>query len=62
MLTFLNGLSAGYSDPVDVDECVVVYDEASVPAAFLPASFRCPEEFDIEVLELEAVDNFRFSS
>jgi len=24
MLTFLNGLSAGYNDPVDVDECVVV--------------------------------------
>jgi hypothetical protein len=37
MLTFLNGLSAGYSDPVDVDECEVVNDEASVPAAFLPS-------------------------
>jgi len=24
MLTFLNGLSAGYNDPVDVDECVFV--------------------------------------
>jgi hypothetical protein len=57
MLTFLNGLSAGYSDPVDVDECEVVNDEASVPA-----SFRCPEESAIEVLEFEAVDEFRFSS
>ena len=66
MLTFLNGLSAGYSDPVDVDECEVVNDEASVPAVFLPSSFRCPEEFDIEVFEFEAVveagDKFRFSS
>ena len=24
MLTFRNGLSAGYNDPVDADECVVV--------------------------------------
>ncbi len=62
MLTFLNGLSAGYNDPVDVDECVVVYDEASVPAAFLPALIRCPEESAIEVLEFEAVDECRFSS
>jgi hypothetical protein len=37
MLTFLNGLSAWYNDPLDVDEFVVVDDEASVSAAFLPA-------------------------
>jgi len=37
-------------------------DEAAAAAAFLPASFGCPEELAIEVLEFEADDECSLSS